>query len=81
MPTLGLPELLLIVVILVLVFGVGKLGDMGKALGRGIREFRQEVGPNSNTNTTTTTTTRTELPGNSGVERVEIVEERERDRV
>ncbi|MBA3534725.1 MAG: twin-arginine translocase TatA/TatE family subunit [Ardenticatenales bacterium] len=43
MPTLGLPELLIIAVILVLVFGVGKLGDVGGALGRGIREFKHEV--------------------------------------
>lgn len=43
MPTLGLPELIVIAVILVLVFGVGKLGDVGGALGRGIREFKQEV--------------------------------------
>lgn len=47
MPTLGPLELVLIVVALVLVFGVGKLGDVGKSLGRGIREFRQEVGNNN----------------------------------
>lgn len=47
MPTLGPLELMLIVVALILVFGVGKLGDVGKSLGRGIREFRQEVGNNN----------------------------------
>lgn len=50
MPTLGPLELVLIVVALVLVFGVGKLGDVGKSLGRGIREFRQEVGSNNKQN-------------------------------
>ena len=37
MPHLGVPELLIILVIIVLVFGVGKLPQIGKALGQGIR--------------------------------------------
>ena len=37
--------LLLIVVILLIVFGAGRLGSIGGALGRSVREFRQEVGP------------------------------------
>ena len=41
MPQLGVPELLIILVIIVLVFGVGKLPQIGKALGQGIREFRE----------------------------------------
>ena len=43
MPHLGMPELLIILVIFVLVFGVGKLPQLGKALGQGIREFREGV--------------------------------------
>ena len=43
MPHLGVPELLIILVIIVLVFGVGKLPQIGKALGQGIREFRDSV--------------------------------------
>jgi sec-independent protein translocase protein TatA len=35
------PELLIILVIIVLVFGVGKLPQIGKAVGQGIREFRE----------------------------------------
>ena len=41
MPHLGVPELLIILVIFVVVFGVGKLPQLGKALGQGIREFRE----------------------------------------
>ena len=41
MAHLGMPELLIILVIFVLVFGVGKLPQVGKALGQGTREFRQ----------------------------------------
>jgi sec-independent protein translocase protein TatA len=36
-------EAAMIVIALILVFGVGKLGDIGGALGRGIREFKSEV--------------------------------------
>jgi sec-independent protein translocase protein TatA len=41
MPRIGLPELLIVLVIVVLIFGVGKLPEVGSALGRGIREFRE----------------------------------------
>jgi sec-independent protein translocase protein TatA len=41
MPQLGIPELIIILVIVLLVFGVGRLGDVGSALGKGIREFKQ----------------------------------------
>jgi len=40
MPTLGAPELIIVLVIIVLIFGVGKLPEVGQALGKGIREFR-----------------------------------------
>jgi sec-independent protein translocase protein TatA len=48
MPTLlfgsiGPPEIAVIVLVLLLVFGVGKVADVGGALGRSIREFRREV--------------------------------------
>jgi sec-independent protein translocase protein TatA len=41
MPSLGPTELVIILVIVVLLFGVGRLGRIGGELGRGIREFRQ----------------------------------------
>jgi len=41
MPNIGPPELLLILVIVLIVFGVGRLGEVGGALGKGIREFRK----------------------------------------
>ena len=40
---IGLPELVIVLVIVVLVFGVGRLGDLGGALGKSIKNFRQEV--------------------------------------
>lgn len=41
MPTLGPTELILVLAIVVIIFGVGKLPEVGGALGKGIREFRK----------------------------------------
>ena len=40
---LGVPELLLVLVIVFLVFGVGRLPLLGKGLGEGIRNFKQSI--------------------------------------
>ncbi len=37
---LGVPELIIILIIGLLLFGPGKLPDVGKALGKSIREFK-----------------------------------------
>lgn len=38
---LGVPELIIILVLALIIFGPGKLPDVGKALGRGINEFKR----------------------------------------
>jgi sec-independent protein translocase protein TatA len=38
---LGVPELLIIALIVILVFGVGRLPEVGGAVGKSIREFRK----------------------------------------
>lgn len=40
---LGIGELLVILVIVMIIFGAGKLPDIGEGLGRGIRNFRKAV--------------------------------------
>lgn len=40
---LGTTELIIILLIVVVVFGVGKLSDVGKQLGSGIRNFKDEM--------------------------------------
>ncbi len=40
-PTLGPTELILILVIVIIFFGVGRLPEVFGGLGRGIREFRK----------------------------------------
>ena len=42
MGPIGVPELSIILVIIVIIFGVGKLPEIGGALGKGIREFKTE---------------------------------------
>lgn len=39
----GWPEFLIIAVIVILIFGVGKVADVGPALGKAISGFRQAV--------------------------------------
>jgi sec-independent protein translocase protein TatA len=40
---LGVGELLVILVIVLIIFGAGKLPEIGEGLGRGIRSFRKAV--------------------------------------
>lgn len=37
---IGVPELLLILVVVLLIFGPKRLPEIGKSIGRGLREFR-----------------------------------------
>ena len=40
---IGLPELLIVLVIALLIFGPRKIGELGKGLGEGIRGFKSAV--------------------------------------
>jgi sec-independent protein translocase protein TatA len=39
-PNIGLPEILVVLVIALIVFGPKRLPELGRSLGKGIREFR-----------------------------------------
>lgn len=43
LPNLGFPELIIIFVIILLVFGANKLPKIAKDLGQGIREFKKSI--------------------------------------
>lgn len=60
MGSLGVPELLVIFVILVLLFGASKIPQLGKGLGEAIRNFKKglkgdEAGADSESETETET--------------------------
>ena len=40
MGSIGLPELLIILVIIILIFGANRLPEIGKGIGKGIRNFK-----------------------------------------
>ena len=42
-PEIGIPGLILILVVALLVFGPKRLPEMGRSLGRGMREFKDSV--------------------------------------
>lgn len=41
MGSIGAPELLIIALIALLLFGAGRIADIGKGLGQGIKNFKQ----------------------------------------
>jgi sec-independent protein translocase protein TatA len=41
MPDIGVPELLIILFVIILIFGVGRLAPIGKEVGTAIRELRK----------------------------------------
>ncbi len=40
---IGAPELIIVLLIVLVVFGVGRLPEVGGGLGKGIREFRRAL--------------------------------------
>ena len=38
---LGAPELIIVLIIVILIFGVGRIANIGGELGKGIKEFRK----------------------------------------
>ncbi len=41
LPQVGPFELIIVLVIVIIIFGVGRLPELGGAIGKGIREFRK----------------------------------------
>ena len=53
---IGLPELAVIVFIALLIFGPQKLGELGKGLGEGIRNFKSSMNEGAAGTTSSTST-------------------------
>jgi len=54
MPNLGPLELTIILVIVVMIFGVGKLPDVFGSVGKGLKEFRRNAADDLSSSSTTT---------------------------
>lgn len=65
MPNLGGQELIFVLVIVLIVFGAGKLPSVLGQLGRGVKTFRDEASGESEKHLTSTTTTPPDQPKTS----------------
>ncbi len=65
MPRIGPLELVLILVIVLLIFGAGKLPEIGKAMGKTIREFKKAQSDEDKEEKSKTTSPAAAKPGNS----------------
>jgi len=43
MGSIGLPEMIVVLLIVILIFGAGRLPDIGRGIGKGIRNFKDAV--------------------------------------
>ena len=43
MPNIGFPELIVVFLVILLLFGANRLPDIGRSLGKSIREFKKSL--------------------------------------
>lgn len=77
MGSLGMPELLIILVILLLLFGAGKLPQLARSLGRAKKEFEEAVAEGKRKPTEKQSEERDtgETPSNDGSSKTSSVQE------
>jgi sec-independent protein translocase protein TatA len=63
----GLPELLIVLVIVLLVFGVGRVSRIGGELGSAVSNFRRGLNDGTTKDADVNKTTTTTTPSNSDV--------------
>jgi sec-independent protein translocase protein TatA len=75
MAGLGWQELVIVLVIIMIIFGAGKLPEIAKSLGQGVKEFREEANAPVMPATTRTTATATETTLRSDADGGRVVTE------
>jgi sec-independent protein translocase protein TatA len=73
MAGLGWQELVIVLVIIMIIFGAGKLPEIAKSLGQGVKEFREEAQAPVVPATANTTGTATEETLRSDADSVRVV--------
>ena len=73
MAGLGWQELVIVLVIIMIIFGAGKLPEIAKSLGQGVKEFREEANAPVVPETTRTTATATETTLRSDTDGARVV--------
>jgi sec-independent protein translocase protein TatA len=73
MAGLGWQELVIVLVIIMIIFGAGKLPEIAKSLGQGVKEFREEAQAPVVPATARTTGTATDSTLRSDAESVRVV--------
>ena len=73
MAGLGWQELVIVLVIIMIIFGAGKLPEIAKSLGQGVKEFREEAQAPVVPASTRTTATATEETLRSDADGVRVV--------
>ena len=51
MGSIGIPELLIILTIIILIFGANRLPEIGRGIGKGIRNFKDATKDGAKTDT------------------------------
>jgi sec-independent protein translocase protein TatA len=73
MAGLGWQELTIILVIVIIIFGAGKLPEIGGALGKGIKEFKTESGEDKlDARSTTSSSSRVDDTASKVIEKREM---------
>jgi sec-independent protein translocase protein TatA len=73
MAGLGWQELVIVLVIIMIIFGAGKLPEIAKSLGQGVKEFREEANAPVVPSTASTSATATETTLRSDADGARIV--------
>lgn len=73
---IGVPELILILIIGLVIFGPGKLPEVGKAIGRSLNEFKKATSASDSDNNSQPTVVKAETK--KEVEKIESPQQKEK---
>ncbi len=66
MPNIGLPEIIIVLVIALIIFGPKRLPELGNSLGKGIKEFKGSVSGDNKDDEDSVETKKAQLEASGG---------------